>query len=599
MNAIRQVNPMHGMALLAMAAIVSTLPATAQDSLPRSVSTSQSVSMGPAPQGYGVLHVNVVTGSDQQGAGSAERPFKTITQALRKAPTTSTVILLAPGHYSQDSGEQFPLRLRPGITIQGNSGETRNTLIVGGGEFQVGNGTQNTTIVTADRSGLANILVSNANGSGVWITAGSPILRRVALVSNAVAGVQVTDSAPVIENSYFHGNQYGLTIQGDGHALIRGNYFEETGRAITVTSPATPTINNNRIARNQVGIVLKNNARPLVNANALVSNDRNGVVEVESTRATAPTPTNQSEVEPHGAPGNISADRGQEPPAVLIQPEAVVTDGLTEPVNTEPVVNTNEPDDDAHQVASEVISGEDTATGAIASFRAHLARERPAVLSAPAPVSAAQAAPLDSPQTSSSPNLDEAVPHTADNAVMNDTQTIAEDGIPIAVIPASEPETTPNNSANNENERREGISKLLARLNRNRESALSPSENTVAVTTPTVSVPDIPTPDVPTFDEPTANQRLPVPSVTIPSGSSSINLTPPGTMALTKTFRYRVLVDMADAEDLENLVPDAFRTQVGSRMFMQAGAYVDEAEAQDRLEWLQENGIEGQINLRN
>ena len=78
-----------------------------------------------------------------------------------------------------------------------------------------------------------------------------------------------------------------------------------------------------------------------------------------------------------------------------------------------------------------------------------------------------------------------------------------------------------------------------------------------------------------------------------------MSLTPPGTVSLARTFRYRVLVDMADAEALQNLVPDAFRTQVDNRMFMQAGAYIDEAEAQERLDWLREQGIDGQINLRN
>ena len=55
---------------------------------------------------------------------------------------------------------------------------------------------------------------------------------------------------------------------------------------------------------------------------------------------------------------------------------------------------------------------------------------------------------------------------------------------------------------------------------------------------------------------------------------------------------------MADSDELQTLVPDAFRTRVGSDMFMQAGAYVDEVDAQERLGWLRENGIDGRVDLR-
>ncbi len=715
---------MHGMVLLlAMAAMITADPATAQDS--GRASTRQTLSMGSARQSYSVLHVNAVTGSDERGSGSAEQPYKTITQALRTAPATSTVILLAPGHYSQDSGEQFPLRLRPGITIQGKSGEARNTLIVGGGEVHVGGTTQNATIVTADRSGLANILVSNRNGSGIWISAGAPILRRVALVSNAVAGVWVAEGGPVIENSYFHGNQYGLTIQGEGHALIRGNYFEETGRAITVTSPATPTISNNRVARNQVGIALQNNARPLLEANALVGNKRNGVIEVESsatvasTSFTAPERPVEAPERPVDAtviginePENDRRDSAQALPTVLPRSEADTNDTTLavslpeQPIIEAPADIEEEPVAAASvltEIADETIANngitrnEERAVSAIASLRDQLSRESPAVVPAPAPVSTAAqervatthpvrlSAPdqagshatngaeepvLEAPvptETAEGPianaegpianaegpianaegpianaegaianngiarseerpvsaisllreqlarerpavalapatvSTDEqdnaattyqtplsapesAVPNAANEADI--TQTTADGGIPIAVIPASEPEITQNDSLSHG--RQEGISKLLARLNSNLEPVASSSEETVAMSTP----------NAPTVASP-ASQRLPVPTAAIPSSGGAMHLTPPGTVALTQTFRYRVLVEMADAEDLEGLVPDAFRTRVGRRTFMQAGAYIDEAEAQERLEWLRENGIDGRVNLRN
>ncbi|EKV02004.1 parallel beta-helix repeat (two copies) [Leptolyngbya sp. PCC 7375] len=650
MNATKRIKQhlLDRVVLLSVATLMTTLPARAQA---QHGSTAQNtISMSQASQSYGVLHINATTGIDVQGSGSAEQPYKTITQALRMAPTnTSTVILLAPGHYSQESGEQFPLRLRPGITIQGNAGQTRNTIITGGGDFHDGNGTQNATILTADRSGLANVAISNAKGNGVWISAGSPILRRVALVANAVAGIQITHGDPVIENSYFNRNQYGLSIQGNSRALVRGNYFEATGRAITVANPATPVINNNRITRNEVGIALKNNARPVLEANVLDDNGRNGVVEVDTTTAAIaensadivavkvsevshetriPTVSAQEraavftrpESNPNSSETNSSETNGsdtsssldvQAETTELAQPEAdipatdlainqatadsnLVVEGLSE---------THEPDDGLEQVNTATHdndtgepTGEPTGeltgepTGAIASYRQHLAISS----AAPAPVNI-QASLTRQPPSSEANEIvidaaDEAAPNATEDIAVAPTETGADDdAIPIAVIPASAPNINQNSSSSGH---REGVSKLLARLNGSPEPASSPrAENSRDLTTPDVL------PDVPTAT--TNGERLPVPSIAIPSRSGSLSLTPPGSVALTETFRYRVLVDMADAEKLQSLVPDAFRTQMGSQVFMQAGAYVNEADAQEHLEWLEENGIDGQVNLRN
>ncbi|ESA36141.1 parallel beta-helix repeat (two copies) [Leptolyngbya sp. Heron Island J] len=576
--------------LLAMAAVITTLPANAQEP---SNSSRDQYALSQGAQNYRVLHVDAAAGHDQQGVGSVEQPYRTITQALRMAPATSTVILLAPGHYSQESGEHFPLRLRPGLTIQGNAGETRNTIIAGGGEFQDSGTANYATIVTTDRSGLANVTVSNPKGSGVWITAGSPVLRRVALVSNAVSGVQVSNGAPVIENSYFHRNHYGLTIQGDGRAMVRGNYFEATGRAITVVSPATPIINNNRIARNDVGIALKNNARPLIEANVLDDNRRNGVVEVDTAVAVAPAaPANPTDViAVKVAAGTYESNPPaavavQERAAVLIRPDAetvepevaemetavaviqsdtdlnAAAEAVT--VTTTPTAILEEITDVDEAVLDEAISDEaisDESISAIAPDRQQLA----AASVAPAPV-------------------------TTDRTA----ETMAtDDAIPIAIVPVTTPdESTPHNSPSQE--RREGVAKLLARLNSSPVPDSSPPTATVE------SAPDVATPAAPAVRVIDTGERLPVPSVAIPSGQGSMSLTPPGTtVALAATFRYRVLVDMADAEALQSLVPDAFRTQVDDRIFMQAGAYVDEADAQERLDWLREHGIDGQVNLRN
>ncbi|MEO0737435.1 MAG: DUF1565 domain-containing protein, partial [Cyanobacteria bacterium J06649_12] len=547
---------------------------------------------------------NSTTGSDELGTGDVEQPYKTITQAVRMAPTTSAVLLLAPGHYSRESGESFPLRLRPGMTIQGNSGETRNTIIAGGGEFRGDDQTQNVTIVTSDRSGLANVAVSNPKGSGVWITGGTPVLRRVALVSNAVAGVQVANGAPVIENSYFNRNQQGISIRGVGRAIVRGNYFEATGRAITVASPATPAINNNRIARNDVGIALKNNARPVLEANVLDGNGRNGVVEVDAVEtAVAPSPV------PSAPPATATPSRRSEliEETVAITRPAADAPGLSavaveRRAVLEPApVPDEEPEADAAQAdvtsmdTGDVVSGADVPDREIASFRQHLATSSISAPSAPAPVTAEerpailqrrQSLPAEAgiplSEELATEELEELATEEPVSEPLAAEALAAEDAVAIAVIPAAEPTVVPDTPTD---EDKGGISKLLARLNQSSAAPIAspqPLDNRPAVDNAVVA----------------SGQRLPVPSATIPSSGGSANLSPPGTLSLARSFRYRVLVNMADSDELQTLVPDAFRTRVGSDMFMQAGAYVDEVDAQERLGWLRENGIDGRVDLR-
>ncbi|MEM9482169.1 MAG: DUF1565 domain-containing protein [Cyanobacteria bacterium P01_F01_bin.116] len=523
-----------GSLVLAMAATVTALPVAAQET---GTLVSQTVSMSQQAQNYIVLHVDAAMGDDQRGSGSADQPYKTITQALAMAPNASTVILLAPGHYSQASGEQFPLRLRPGVTIQGNAGEARNTMIVGGGEFRDAGVMKHATIVTSDRSGLANLAISNPKGSGVWINAGTPVLRRLVLMSNAVAGVQVADSAPMIENSYFHQNQLGLAIQGESRATVRGNYFEATGRAITVASPATPTINNNRIARNDVGIALKNNARPILEANVLNGNGRNGVVEVESTSVASVAAMTTGEAVPAR-------------PEVEPETDLIVNDDAETNTTTDTVRAYVEAGSFRQHLAASISSG--------SAEQSPIVQLRQIALSAPA---------NDASTTASDPPLDEGA-------------------VAIAVIPASGPDMGTNiDAAANNGTEQEGISKLLARLR-----GTSPTDAGAASSSVPVEVSD--------NSSGIPSDRLLVPSVAIPGSRGAESLTPPGTVSVARVFRYQVLVDMAEAEDLQVLVPDAFRTQVGSRTFMQAGAYVDEAEAQERLDWLQDNGIEARVNLR-
>ena len=243
--------------------------------------------------GYTLIHVNPTAGDNGTGDGSQLRPFQTITQALRSAEPNS-IVLLAPGVYSIATGELFPLLLKPGVTVQGNpAGGDRSILIQGGGFFQSPSALErrNATILAADRAGLANVIVNNPTpgGHGLWIEAGSPIIRESQFVGSRNAGIVVAGrGAPIIQDNYFHQNRLaGLMITGPSQADVHGNLFEATGVGITVAEGATPRIIDNRIVYNQDGLVIYGNAQPELAANQISQNRRNRIVEFGAPAAAA------------------------------------------------------------------------------------------------------------------------------------------------------------------------------------------------------------------------------------------------------------------------------------------------------------------------
>lgn len=237
---------------------------------------------------YTVLHVNPLSGDDQLGDGTQYQPFKTITQALQSAES-GTVILLAPGRYTAATGESFPLQLKPGVTLQGQPTTAQSVLIQGGGQFDSPSlSEQNAAVVMADRSGLAYVVVSNptAQGHGVWVESGQPVIRSSAFVASEHTGLYVAGGSPTIEGSYFSQNEVaGLVLYGQSQAVVRGNQFENTGAAITVAAEALPEITDNRIIRNDEGLVLLGHARPAIANNQISQNRRNSVVEISASAA--------------------------------------------------------------------------------------------------------------------------------------------------------------------------------------------------------------------------------------------------------------------------------------------------------------------------
>lgn len=261
----------------------ATLPAIAQ--------VSPDLQMVQVPQraramnNLNLLYVNPVAGDDWRGQGGERSPFKTITKALQVAQP-NTVIVLVPGTYSAETGESFPLRLKPGVTIQGNPRlYGKDTVIQGGGPFLSPTfASQNITILGVNQGGLAGVTVTNPNprGYGLWIESASPVILENTFRGNAHDGISMTgSSAPTIRGNVFAENgANGMTIYGTARPEIRNNAFVKTGFGINIAEEARPLIVGNRILQNEDGIVVQAQARPVLRGNLIEGNLRDGLVAI-------------------------------------------------------------------------------------------------------------------------------------------------------------------------------------------------------------------------------------------------------------------------------------------------------------------------------
>ena len=233
-----------------------------------------------------MLFVNPSVASN--GDGSESTPFKTITQALQVAEPNS-VIILATGKYSAESGETFPLKLKPGVSIQGDpKTKGSNITIAGGGTFISPTfARQDVTILGANSSSLTGVSVSNPNprGYGLWIESSSPTVSENTFTGSDHDGISVTgNSSPIIRNNYFHHNgANGITIYGTSNPVVRENVFEQTGFGINIAQKAAPLLIGNQIIKNRSGVVAQANSQPVLRNNIIEGNSEDGVVAIANS----------------------------------------------------------------------------------------------------------------------------------------------------------------------------------------------------------------------------------------------------------------------------------------------------------------------------
>jgi len=233
--------------------------------------------------------VNPSTGNDKTGDGSISAPWRTISQAL-EASTSNSIIILSPGTYSAQSGEVFPLILKPGIAIQGNINNKGQTVtITGGGEFLSRRfGGQNVAIVGANQASLSGVTVTNTNrrGYGLWIESSNILVRESTFTNNTQDGIAIAgDGTPSIsKNTFVRNGANGITISGNARPEIRENIFQETGFGINIAQNASPVVVANQIQNNRSGIIVQANATPMLRNNIIQGNREDGLVVIAQAK---------------------------------------------------------------------------------------------------------------------------------------------------------------------------------------------------------------------------------------------------------------------------------------------------------------------------
>ena len=276
-----QGKPIIGASSLAMTLLIGmTGTATA---IPPVVPVTRSV-IQVAQAGTMVLYVNATSGQDSPTSGKAEAsPLKTIAYALQQAQP-GTTIQVSPGSYSADSGEVFPLILKPGITLRGDEAtKGQTTTINGGGQVNtVSLARQNVTIFAMQDSAIRGLSITNplSRGTGVWVESTNPTIVNNTFANSQREGIFMTGTAaPLIEGNLFFKNEgNGISVARAAGGVIRNNVMQETGFGIAIGGTATTLIDRNQIISNTDGLYINERAQPVLRGNTIKNNQRDGIV---------------------------------------------------------------------------------------------------------------------------------------------------------------------------------------------------------------------------------------------------------------------------------------------------------------------------------
>jgi len=250
-----------------------------------SLAQVQTPTLSPqSPASVTAVYVNPATGVDKPGAGNTEAaPYKTITYALNQTEP-GAVIQLAPGRYTGETGEAFPLIIKQGDTLSGDeSSKGQTTVIIGGGIYISPTFARQNIAVQADSgSTISGVTVTNPNprGTAVWVESTNPTIKNSTFANSNREGIFVTGTAaPKIEaNSFTKNGGNGISVARTAQGEIRNNVFQNTGFGLAIGGNSSPLVAENQIIQNRDGFFINDSARPVLRNNVIEKNKQDGVV---------------------------------------------------------------------------------------------------------------------------------------------------------------------------------------------------------------------------------------------------------------------------------------------------------------------------------
>ncbi len=246
----------------------------------------------------GIVRANTVIyiAPNGGGMGTEASPFPSISAAIASKPAPGTILQLAPGTYTAETGEKFPLQIPAGVILRGNEAGKGEGVVISGGGFFISPtfARQNVAILASDNSQIRGITLTNnlKRGYGLWLESA----ENVSIVNNTFTdtshdGVFLTGKtqALVLANLFQGNRASGISAVGESTGEIRENVFDNTGFGLSVGQKSAVSIVNNRIINNRSGIVLSNVTTPKLRGN-LIANSREDGLAILKDRSSQPKP---------------------------------------------------------------------------------------------------------------------------------------------------------------------------------------------------------------------------------------------------------------------------------------------------------------------
>ncbi|EAW39192.1 DUF1565 domain-containing protein [Lyngbya sp. PCC 8106] len=545
-----------------------------------------------------IIYVSASVGDDS-GDGSQQSPLRTITQALNLAQP-NTAIILAPGTYSAQTGEQFPLMLRPNITVQGNPNTRGEGIIISGGGFYTSRtfAKQDIAVLGANGARISGVTVTNPNprGYGLWVESTSMIVSNNTFTGNTHDGISIVGTAaPLIQENNFSANgANGITVFGSSRPEIRNNEFQNTGFGINISQNAAPFIAGNRIIFNKDGVVIQANARPILRDNYIERNERDGIVAIATALPDLGT-TSEPGQNVIRSNGRYDINNGTKTQVIQAYGNQLTLANTTGSVQVSGNYTAPDaPSPIAQQLLASRIS-DDSADRSTAS-------NNPSAIS---PINTSAALPVFVPE-----------PSTSRPSTRNRRRS-AETPRPVSIAvppPETQPISTPPpvTRRSNPSPNKPLILSNLSSSPTNESTAIPitvpppengrvlnpyPAQNTSPQAFSTGVLP-VPGSGIPISGE----GYLPTGLNTGPSASPATRQLTPLRTALRGSLQYRVVIENNSERvyrQVRRVVPDAFRTVVGGRSIIQAGAFQSRYKADEVIQLLNRNGVRAKLESYN